>query len=211
VKDWAADHPKAKMMAAKRAAIVAAAREAFLRDGYSGASMEAIAQAADVSIMTLYRHAESKDELFAAVIEGACHPDEREQQDRLDGVLKKPLVEILTFVGVMFQERLNGTTTTSLLRVVMTEVRRFPHLGQLAYEGLIGSHLDAMDEFLSGRPELGRLDPDQRRRLGGRFFNRLIGLDGYRVLLGLPSASATEMQDRARLAAEETMSAAALD
>ena len=209
VKDWAADHPKAKLMTRKRAAIVKAAEEAFLRVGYSGASMEMIAQAAGVSIMTLYRHAESKDDLFAAVIEGACHPDEQAQQDRLDGVLQIPLVDILTFVGVMFQERLNGPTTTSLLRVVMTEVRRFPHLGDLAYEGLIGSHLTALNGFLSDRPELGQLDPEQRRALGGQFFNRLIGLDGYRVLLGLQSASEQEMRERARLAAEETITAAA--
>src|SRR5690349_15571641 len=68
VKDWAPDHPKAKLMARKRAAIVDAAREAFVRDGYGGASMERIAKDAGVSIMTLYRHAEGKDDLFSAVI-----------------------------------------------------------------------------------------------------------------------------------------------
>ena len=158
--------------------------------------------------MTLYRHAESKDDLFAAVIEGACHPDEQEQQERIGGVLQKPLVDILTFVGVMFQERLNGPTTTSLLRVVMTEVRRFPHLGALAYQGVIGSHLAALNAFLADRPELASVDTDRRQDLGGQFFNRLIGLDGYRVLLGLDSAPEQEMRDRARLAAEEMMSAA---
>ena len=43
MKDWPTDHPKAKLMARKRAAILDAAREAFLRDGYEGTSMEEIA------------------------------------------------------------------------------------------------------------------------------------------------------------------------
>ncbi|KLD67409.1 TetR/AcrR family transcriptional regulator [Luteibacter rhizovicinus] len=115
--------------------------------------MEGIAQAAGVYIMTLYRHAEGKDDLFAAVIEGACHPDDEEERARLEGVLQKSLAEILSFVGVMFQERLNGAKTTSLLRVVMTEIRRFPHLGEMAYRGLIGSHEERLNQFLSTRPD----------------------------------------------------------
>ena len=51
-------------MKRKREAILAAARRQFLAHGYGGTSMEAIADAAGVSIMTLYRHAETKDELF---------------------------------------------------------------------------------------------------------------------------------------------------
>jgi TetR/AcrR family transcriptional repressor of mexJK operon len=207
VKDWSADNPKAKLMARKRAAIVNAAKDAFLRDGFAGASMEGIAQEAGVSIMTLYRHAEGKDDLFAAVIETACHPEDQEERVRLDDVLQQSLRDILRFVGVMFQERLNGSETTSLLRVVMTEMRRFPHLGDMAYRGLIGSHEQALLGFLADLPETAGLIPARRQQISSEFFNRLIGLDGYRVLLGLPGASEIQMQQRATLAADEMIRA----
>ena len=205
MKDWLPDNPKAKLMARKRAAIVKAAKEAFLRDGFAGASMEGIAQEAGVSIMTLYRHAQGKDDLFAAVIESACHPEDQQERIRLDSVMQKSLGDILSFIGVMFQNRLSGSETTSLLRVVMTEMRRFPQLGEMAYRGLIGSHEQALLDFLSDRPETAGLSPAQRQRMSSAFFDRLIGLDGYRVLLGLPSATEDEMQNRASLAANEML------
>jgi TetR/AcrR family transcriptional repressor of mexJK operon len=207
VKDWSADNPKAKLMARKRAAIVKAAKDAFLRDGFAGASMEGIAQEAGVSIMTLYRHAEGKDDLFAAVIETACHPEDLEERVRLDDVLQQSLRDILQFVGVMFQERLNGSETTSLLRVVMTEMRRFPHLGEMAYRGLIGSHEQALLDFLADRPETVGLSPAYREKISSRFFDQLIGLDGYRVLLGLRSATEDQVHERAAFAADEMVAA----
>ena len=63
MKDWPPDHPRAKVMVRKRAAIVAAAEQVFLRDGYAGSGMESIGREAGVSIITLYRHARTNDDL----------------------------------------------------------------------------------------------------------------------------------------------------
>ena len=71
-KTWSTDNPKAALMARKRAAIVDAALKAFLEAGYAEASVNRIAAAAGVSIKTLYRHFESKDDLFSAVMQAAC-------------------------------------------------------------------------------------------------------------------------------------------
>ncbi|TWB80345.1 TetR family transcriptional regulator [Nitrospirillum amazonense] len=205
MRDWSPDHPRAKVMARKRAAIVAAAEQAFVRDGYAGSGMESIAREAGVSIMTLYRHARTKDDLFAAVMESACHPADMEESVRIEDVLKKSLADILLFVGVMFQERIRGAKTTNLLRVVMTEIRRFPHLGALAYDGLINAHVERLDSFLSTRAETSGVPAERRRKIGHDFFERLVGLDDYRVLLGLPAPSEQDMRRRAELAAREAV------
>lgn len=209
MKDWAADHPKAKLMARKRTAILDAARNAFLQHGYEGTSMEGIAAAAGVSIMTLYRHAEGKDDLFAAVIESACHPEDESKTAEIAEALKKPLSDLLVFVGIMFQQRVADKTTTALFRAVMAETVRFPHLGELAYRGLIGSHLAVLDEFLAHRPEFAGFDDVFRRKLAGDFIDRLIGVDSFRVLLGLAGASEEVMHSRARLATTELLEAIA--
>ena len=54
-----------KVPTSKRQAILDAAKRVFLANGYTGASMDAIAEAAPVSKPTLYSHFHSKPELFA--------------------------------------------------------------------------------------------------------------------------------------------------
>src|SRR3979490_3613610 len=71
-KTWSADNPKAALMAPNRSVIVDAALKAFLDAGYAEASVNQIAATAGVSIKTLYRHFESKDDLFSAVMQAAC-------------------------------------------------------------------------------------------------------------------------------------------
>lgn len=205
MKDWSADHPKAKLMARKRAQILDASREAFLTLGYEGASMEAIAAKADVSIMTLYRHAESKEDLFSAVIAQACDPTDPEEQAHWGKLMRQPLGEVLVAFGITFQERLSDPDTVALMRVVMAESSRFPALGELAYSGFVG-HLEGMANWLLGSmPESANLPAATRKRLATRLTDRLFGADMLRVLLGLGGASPAEQKKRARLAADETL------
>ena len=205
MRNWPADHPKARLMASKQAAILEAARDAFLFHGYDGVSMETIADLAGVSLMTLYRHAQGKDNLFAAVVAAVCHPADPVEQARIEESLLKPLGEILEFVAVMFQERITNPTTTSLFRVVMVETGRHPHLAQMAFEGLIGAHQDTLDAFLADRAETASLEVERRRELVLAFLDRLVGLDSYRVLLGLSGISETERLQRARSATAELL------
>jgi TetR/AcrR family transcriptional repressor of mexJK operon len=209
MKAWAADHPKAKLMAKKRAAILTAARETFLRLGYEGASMEAIAARADVSIMTLYRHAESKEELFAAVISGACDPSDEAEQAEIAAAMKMPLREILAGYGVMFQAKLTSPDTTALLRAVMAESVRFPELAETAYRSLVGFHEGIVEDIFAHKDETARLKQAVRRRLSAAFVDRLFGADMLRVLLGIGAASPANRRARAERAADETMAAIA--
>ncbi|HEV7862098.1 MAG TPA: helix-turn-helix domain-containing protein [Acidimicrobiia bacterium] len=52
----------------RRATIVAAAREVFLEEGYSGARTRAIAERAEITEAVLYRHFASKEEIFEAAV-----------------------------------------------------------------------------------------------------------------------------------------------
>ena len=204
MKDWAPDHPKAKLMARKRNAILAAAREVFLSQGYEGASMEAIAAAADVSIMTLYRHAESKEDLFSAVISLVCDP---EHEAQWEAVMKLPLRDILVVFGMAFQEKLASAETAALLRAVMAETSRFPELAETAYRGFVGHHEKLTEDLLGEKEDSRGLGKAVRRKLGAAFIDRLFGADLLRVLLGLKGVSTAEFRARAERAADETMAA----
>ncbi|MGF1685509.1 TetR/AcrR family transcriptional regulator [Photobacterium japonica] len=52
----------------KRLAIIDAAKAEFIQHGFLGANMDRISAAAEVSKRTLYRHFESKENLFEAVL-----------------------------------------------------------------------------------------------------------------------------------------------
>ena len=186
MKDWSAVHPKAKLMARKRAAILEAARDAFLRVGYEGASMEGIAAAASVSIMTLYRHAASKDDLFAAVISSACEYTDGAKQTDNAAMMQKPLKDVLIRVGAMFQEKLASPQTVALFRAVMAETTRFPQLAETAYHSFVGAYADNLDQFLDQRQEAKGVNTRVRRKLSETFIDHLVGADVLRVLFGTP-------------------------
>lgn len=60
--------PAGRLRADKREAIMTGGREVFAREGYARASIDAIANAAEVSTRTLYKHFGDKSALFTAVI-----------------------------------------------------------------------------------------------------------------------------------------------
>lgn len=205
MKDWSDDHPKAKLMARKRAAILDAARDAFLNLGYEGASMEGIAAAAGVSIMTLYRHAEGKEDLFAAVIANICDHSDPAKQAQIAAIVQKPLKEILVFIGVVFQEKLADKETILLFRVVMAETTKFPQLAEMAYRGFVSTHESEIAALLGQKKESKDVSAANRQKLSTAFVSHLIGTDILRTLLGLKGAAAAERRKRAEAATDNLM------
>jgi AcrR family transcriptional regulator len=150
VKQWSEENPKAVLMEQKRAAIVAAARRAFLDGGYSQTSMDGIAEAAKVSVKTIYRHYENKDELFSAVMQAVCGDNgiPSEEQNVAALALRYPWfedasVQGLTAGGIEYLNHVLSEEQLSLYRVVTRDAHRFPELGR-RYHG----------EVVSGRTEI---------------------------------------------------------
>ena len=203
MKSWSENHPKAKLMADKREAILRAAHGAFLASGFEKTSMETIAAAAGVSIMTLYRHAQTKNDLFQAVVSKACEPTAgTDDAKAIEKVKQKPLTDILIFIALRFRQRLMCPETLGLLRAVIVEYQKFPELGQMAFEGLVASHVRRMTAFIATQPEAANIGEAQCAALAGTFFDRLLGADQLRALLGLSGVGGEHDQALARLAAD---------
>ncbi|MEU1387867.1 MULTISPECIES: TetR/AcrR family transcriptional regulator [unclassified Nonomuraea] len=130
MRSWSDDNPKARLMQRKRTAIVNAAREAFLDTGYAETSMHRIAEAAGVSIKTVYRHFDGKDELFSAVIHDACSAPEGPEGEHADlPWLSEPPRVALPMAGIDYLSRVLSPTELALYRVVTRDAPRFPELG----------------------------------------------------------------------------------
>lgn len=118
-------------MARKREALVAAAKRAFLEKGYAETSVNKIAADAGVSIKTLYRHFENKDDLFSAVMQAACADAGDATTDGVDPewFQEKPETA-LPRVAYDYLRHALSQDQLDLYRVVTRDAHRFPELGR---------------------------------------------------------------------------------
>lgn len=156
MKKWSNDHPRAGIMAEKRAAIVAAARTEFFRLGYSDASMDGIAATAGVSVKTIYNHFRNKSELFSAVIEAACTDDGLFTQARSSAELAIKFAwfddkseQGLAGAGTQYLTHLLSTEQIVLYRIVTRDSERFPELGELYAQNVARGRTQILAAYLA--------------------------------------------------------------
>src|SRR4051812_43386422 len=89
---------RADAAAATRAAILAAARDLFLTDGYAGTTVPQIARAARVAVPTVYTSTGSKAEILAALIEPVVRDPAVADVMSVIATCEDP-VEIVTLTG----------------------------------------------------------------------------------------------------------------
>jgi AcrR family transcriptional regulator len=157
LKQWSDDNPKAALMERKRAAIVAAARQAFLENGYAQASMDRIAESAAVSVKTIYRHFENKDELFSAVMQAACRADSSIPAKRDDGAspasrfswFEEVPKRGLAAAGREYLRHLLSEEQLALYRVVTRDAHRFPELGRRYDKEVVAARTNIMSQYIT--------------------------------------------------------------
>ena len=122
--------PEGRRADAKRAAIVAAARETFLRNGY-GVSMDAVAAEAGVSKVTVYNHFGNKEALFIAIINHELDEALKEGVQIVEQRLANTddLRGDLIHACRAWVAGIASPVVMDLRAVVVGELRRFPELG----------------------------------------------------------------------------------
>ena len=118
----------------KRAAILDAAGEVFLANGYVGTSMDEVAAVAAVSKQTVYQHFRDKETLFHELITATVlHGAERvPEAPVLPG--ERPLDEELRAFARLLLHGVMQPQVLRLRRVVIAEATRFPGLGRSFYD-----------------------------------------------------------------------------
>lgn len=120
-----------KVHEAKHTSILTAARDIFMRYGFSNAAMADIAKQADVSTATLYKHFRSKEELFDAIVEEEINQFDADIPANL---ADRPIREALrlathNYLNMQFQGGANA-----MIRAVISEASNNPKLGRQYYE-----------------------------------------------------------------------------
>jgi len=167
----------------KAQAIVEAAARVFLKQGYGGASMDAIASEAGVSKQTVYSHFGSKEALFEAIIQGKCR--ELLPPDSLKWSPDKDHEQVLRAFAHRFLMTVLREPNTSLFRVVVAESVRFPELAEAFFRSGPVQACEVLSGYLEKLDEAGILSVPDAKNSAWEFFALLRGDLYMRRLLNL--------------------------
>ncbi|MEZ2744000.1 TetR/AcrR family transcriptional regulator [Halopseudomonas bauzanensis] len=167
---------------AKRRAILHAAQELFLRNGYEGTSMEAIAGEAGVSKLTVYSHFTDKDTLYAAAIRHVC--ESQMPQLFFEHPAETDIRTLLARIGDAFCVLINGPESLALHRLLVRMAGQDAKLAQLFYEAGPQRVCEGMVQVLQGAASRGELEVETPINAARHFFCLLKGDHNFRLLIG---------------------------
>ena len=165
----------------KRRGILRGACQVFLAHGFGGANMDAVAAAARVSKMTVYRHFRSKEQLFAGVVRDMC--DRIVDPALVAAMARLPMRAALRTFGRHMHDIIFAPDTLGLHRIVVAESQRFPELGKLFYDSGPGGSIRALTDYLARRRRDPALKIKNPRLAAEEFLELLRGYDHMRALL----------------------------
>lgn len=181
----------------KRRAIVDAARELFLDQGFEQTTTDAVAVAAGVSKATLYNHFGSKGELFEAIVD--------QRSARLEHYLE-PLVEpscdpaddLLEFAAI-FQRVVLTPRVRRWDRLVIAEAERHPELARLLFKAGPAEVHARLADYIRLQTEAEQLDVDDPALAAEHFLGLIMGLEMIRGQMGsMPKRTRTHQANRCR-------------
>jgi AcrR family transcriptional regulator len=144
----------------RREAILDAARDVFLEEGFAAASMSTIAARLGGSKATLYNYFKSKEEIFEAYVGRHCVW----QSEAMFALLtdEEDAREALTALGRRLLETTLSDFSLANYRLIVAEAERSPQIGRIFYETgpLAGARrLAAFLERAAARGHLRLRDP----------------------------------------------------
>ena len=169
---------------ATRLKVIEAAKGLFVENGYPATTLEAVADAAEVSLPTLYRLFGSKRALLSAVLEASFVGDDEPvafvDRPAVQAALSEPnasdLLKAFAAIAKEFMDRSSGilyilgtaAQVDTEAAEVLTEVRRQRHVGQ--------------SRIVAALIERGALDPRLKPSEAADFVYLLWSPDAHRIL-----------------------------
>lgn len=168
---------------AKRAAILQAGKDLFLRLGYEGSSMDAIAAEAKVSKLTVYSHFKDKESLFAASI--AAHCVNQLPSSIFDLAESAEISEVLSHIAHRFQAMIDSQEAVELHRLMVTISVQYPERTRLFYDAGPQRTHDEMARLLTQAHEQGKLDVPEPMIAAEYFLSSFTGFSHLQKILGV--------------------------
>ena len=149
--------PREARSAAKREAILAAALDEFSQRGFEAARLDDVAKRAGVAKGTIYLYFRDKETLLQELIRSMLTPvvgtiEAMGQADIPIALLADRIVDI--FVREIYETR-----RKDVIRLMIAEGRRFPHIAEFYYREVLSRVIAAMRAVLGRAAARGEVPP----------------------------------------------------
>lgn len=172
--------------------IVEAAISVFLESGFSGTSVDKIAEKAGLSKVTVYNHFKDKKELFEKVMEIHCQ-NLAKNSSPLELGEHFSVQENLRKLSESIVKGLLTESSISLMRVVIFETGQFPELGKSIWAGGLPM-LDNFARYLEEETKRGRLKIKNPILAARQFFGMIKENLVWPLLMGLELNTTPQFQ-----------------
>lgn len=187
----ASESPSDSEERARRDEILGAAFDLFVERGYSGTSMDALADAADSHKRELYRLFTSKKDLFGEAVALRCRQRLLNREHADPDVA--PTV-YLTHFGVRLIQLIVTPRTVTLQRAIIGDLDRHPKLGVWLMDAMMTTAADVLVPKLRQWHRQGRMRVPEPREAAVEFIEAVAARFNTRALLGAaPPPSKREM------------------
>lgn len=166
-----------------------AAQTLFISQGFGATSMEAIAERAGVSKLTLYNQFGSKQDIFVAAVTAKC--DEMLGSLHLAAPGRMPVRRALVSTGHAFLGLILSPEAVAMLRLIMQE--RSPELSGLFYRSAIEPTTEQVAAVIAGFEASDQLDIGDPLQASCDYLDLLKGKPWLLTLMGLQPMSASEL------------------
>jgi TetR/AcrR family transcriptional regulator of autoinduction and epiphytic fitness len=156
----------------KRLAILEAAKEIFVEQGFLATSMDAVAMKANVSKRTLYNHFPSKEELFSSIILQLLSYTQEIMQQAFDP--NRPVRDQLIEIAELKTQLFTNEDTLPITRLILSETIRDPEK-MLNVLSKIEESEACFFEFLEQATHKGALKITNPQRAATQFFSLIKG------------------------------------
>jgi TetR/AcrR family transcriptional regulator, mexJK operon transcriptional repressor len=182
---------------AKEAAILEAARAAFLELPFERVSMDAVASRAGVSKVTIYAKYKSKEALFVAAMNESCAAIYNQAKVAIQS--GGAIDVALTQLGTNFLMMILSPDVSAMHGVMMQVAEHKPELPRQFYQTVVTTSLETLAEALTFAVERGELVINDPRRAAIQFIALVQGVYRYELELGVtPTLDAQAVESYVR-------------
>jgi len=159
---------RAQKSAARREAILAAALEEFSAQGFAATRLDDVARHAGVAKGTIYLHFRDKEALFQELVRSVLSPF----IGTLESALRRdaPVRHIAEQAFRLFISEVYGTRRKDVIRLIISEGSRFPHLAEFYHREVLSRIMTAIRELMRRAHARGEIKSDAAVR-----FPQLVG------------------------------------
>jgi TetR/AcrR family transcriptional repressor of mexJK operon len=191
-----ASRPGRPKSAARRDAILEAAQKCFTHEAYDRVSLDAVAEMAGVSKVTIYSHFPNKEALFIAALSAGC--EEVFARVHLDADAAGPIEDVLFQLGCDFLRMIFAPDAERLHAVILSEAPHRPELPQMFYETVVRRSTCVLASYLEAQAEAGRVKIPDAYTAAVQFLAIVQGEFRYRVAFGRPTARREDIEHYVR-------------